>query len=440
MTRWFFTRAGGILLGLGLMAGPGWARKPPPKPLPIKLTAKISNRFNWDTKKDNLIEDTSRTTTEMIAQAKYLPNSHVQVVAGEWMVDNDLRPYNIYLNLSSDHVNFRLGNQIVRWGKADEISPLDVLNPEDLTLGFNRVRADRKIPVPMANLEFLSDAISLQGVFIPFFEKSIFKYTGDDWAYFDHLEKKYGTININEQEPAQTMKDAGYGGRLSGALGRFDLAFSYLNHRRDIPTLVGFPIPAPVIPGQVGGIEDLVKFSKFGFPPFIPPQPIQFRYDREERYGFEFETTAGSFGLRGDLSYVSSQSFTTQNLQEQWKPVITAVGGVDYSGPAGSYINVSVSQTQIRDYNALLAPTKEKTTAISAQFSLELMSGNVKLSYLGYMNVTDKSYYHNPKVNIGYIPNIGIEVGVDIYGGPPYSQTGFFGNNDQAYLALKYFF
>lgn len=332
MTRWFFTRAGGILLGLGLMAGPGWARKPPPKPLPIKLTAKISNRFNWDTKKDNLLEDTSRTTTEMIAQAKYLPNSHVQVVVGEWMVDNDLRPYNIYLNLSSDHVNFRLGNQIVRWGKADEISPLDVLNPEDLTLGFNRVRADRKIPVPMANLEFLSDAISLQGVFIPFFEKSIFKYTGDDWAYFDHLEKKYGPINIIEEEPAQTMKDAGYGGRLSGALWRFDLAFSYLNHRRDIPTLVGFPFSVPSVPGHTPSIEDLVVVSK------LTSQPLNFRYDREERYGFEFETTAGSLGIRGDLSYVSSQSFTTMNLQEQWKPVITAVGGVDYSGPAGSYV------------------------------------------------------------------------------------------------------
>jgi hypothetical protein len=167
-----------LLCFFAFVADPGWAAKAAPKPLPIKLTAKITNRFNWDTKKDNIYEDTSQTTMEINAQMKYLPNPNVQVVVGEWTADKKVRPYNIYVNLAYEHINFRLGNQIVRWGKADEISPLDVVNPEDLSLGFTRTRSDRKIPVPMANLEFLSDAISLQGIYIPFFQKSIFHYYG----------------------------------------------------------------------------------------------------------------------------------------------------------------------------------------------------------------------------------------------------------------------
>ncbi len=417
------------------MAGPGWAAKAAPKPLPVKLTAKITNRFNWDTKKDNIYEDTSQTTMEINAQLKYLPNPNVQVVAGEWTADKKVRPYNIYLNLAYEHVNFRLGNQIVRWGKADEISPLDVVNPEDLSLGFTRTRADRKIPVPMANLEFLSDAISLQGIYIRFFQKSIFHYSGDDWAYFGHLEKKYGPINIIEHEPAKTLRDANYGGRLSGTLGRLDLAFVYLNHRVDTPSMMPFPFPVPSVPGHEASIEDLVLVSS------QTGRPLQFQYLREELYGLEFETTAGSFGFRGDASYVSSRSFITSTLQELRKPVMTGVLGVDYNGSGGSYLNVSISQSRIRDYDPALGPTtREKTSILSSQLSLELFSGNIKLGYLGFSNLTDKSFYQNPKINISYIPNVGIEAGLEVYGGAPSTQIGFFDPNDQVYLNLSYFF
>lgn len=440
MSRFFFAlKISGVIGLVTFGAGLGWAAKTPPKPLPIKLTAKITNRFNWDTKKDNIYEDTSRTTMEINAQLKYLPNPNVQVVAGEWTADKKVRPYNIYLNLAYEHVNFRLGNQIVRWGKADEISPLDVVNPEDLSLGFTRTRADRKIPVPMANLEFLSDVISLQGVYIPYFQKSIFHYYGDDWAYFGHLEKKYGgSINIVEEEPAQTLREANYGGRLSGTIGRLDLALIYLNHRTDTPALMTFPLPPgwpPPPPGHEASVEDLVIASK------VLGQPLKFHYPREELYGLEFETTAGSFGFRGDASYVSSRSFVTSDLQEIGKPVITGVVGVDYNGAGGSYLNVSISQSRIRDYDPALGPTtKEKTSILSGQLSLELFSGNIKLGYLGFTNLTDKSFYQNPKINISYIPNVGIEAGLEVYGGAPSTQIGFFGPNDQVYLNLSYFF
>jgi hypothetical protein len=422
----------------GLLAcatGQAWAAKAAPKPLPIKLTAKITNRFNWDTKKDNPYEDTSGTTMELNAQVKYLPNPNVQIVAGEWTADKKVRPYNIYLNLAYEFINFRIGNQIVRWGKADEISPLDVVNPEDLSQGFTRQRADRKIPVPMANLEFLSDFFSLQGIYIPYFHKSIFHYTNDDWAYFDHLEKKYGAIDIREEEPAKTLRDAAYGGRLAGTIGRLDLAFVYLNHRVDTPSLMPFPFPIPPTPGHEPSLEDLVIASK------LTGQPLKFQYLREELYGLEFETTAGSFGFRGDASYVSSRSFITSSLQELRKPVLTGVLGVDYNGSGGSYINLSISQSRIRDYDPSLGPTtQERTSILSGQFSLEILSGNVKLGYLGFTNLTDKSFYQNPKINISYIPNVGIEGGVEIYGGSPSTQIGFFNPNDQVYLTLSYFF
>ncbi|MBK8870133.1 MAG: hypothetical protein KBD85_03305 [Elusimicrobia bacterium] len=412
----------------------GWAKKAPPKPLPVKLTAEIANRFNWDFKKDDPWEDTSQTTLDMTAQLKYLPNPVVQVVVGEWIVDGKIRPYNNYLNLAFNHVNLRLGNQIVRWGKADEISPLDVVNPEDLTRGFTRPRADRKIPTPIANMEFLTDVVSLQGIYIPFFESSEFHYTDNDWALFGHLDKTAPTFSVSEEIPAQTLRDAGYGGRLTAAIGRVDVAFVYLNHRRNLPSMKPYPFSIPGDPNKKSTPGDLVAVSTT-----TGAMPA-FHYLREELYGLEFETTVGSVGLRGDASYVSSQSFITATLQEQRRPVITGVLGFDYNGPNNFYINCSASHAQIQDYDESLAPNDESTSSMSGNLSWELLSGNIKLSYLGIFNLTDKSFFHNPKVNLNFIPNVGLEAGVDIYGGPPSTQIGFYDGNDQGYLSLSYFF
>lgn len=424
------------ILAFGILFVPsvGWAKKAPPKPLPVKLTAEIANRFNWDFKKEDVWEDTSETTLDMTAQLKYLPNPVVQIVAGEWIVDGKIRPYNNYLNLAFNHINLRLGNQIVRWGKADEISPLDVVNPEDLTRGFTRPRADRKIPTPIANAEFLTDVVSLQGIYIPFFEPSEFHYTDDDWAMFGHLDKTAPTFTVGEELPAQTLRDAGYGGRVTAAIGRVDVALVYLNHRRNLPSMKPYPFSIPEDRNKKSTPADLVALSTTtGTMP-------QFHYLREELYGLEFETTVGSVGLRGDASYVSSQSFITSTLQEQRRPVITGVLGFDYSGPNNFYINCSASHAQIQDYDESLAPNDKSSSTMSANLSIELLSGNIKLSYLGIINLTDNSFFHNPKVNLNFIPNVGLEAGVDIYGGAPYTQLGFFDGNDQGYLSLSYFF
>ena len=425
------------LLALLLWAGgaPLWAAKAPPRPMPVKLTAKLSNRFNWDLKRDNDYEDTSVTYTELNAEAKWLPNPRVQMVAGEWMVNGDLRPYNIFANFSTDHTNVRIGNQIVRWGKADEISALDSINPEDLTQGLTRDRASRKIPTPMINAELLSTYVSLQGIYAPYWEKSKFLKTGEDWAFFDHLERKYGTINVIEEERPKTLRDGTYGARLSGTLMRVDYAFSYLSHRRDIPSIKAFssPLPPHLVKDEPGTVEDLVKFS------LMSAQPVRFEYLREEVYGFEFETVAGPFGIRGDAAYVSSQSLVTDNLQTVRKPIVSYVVGADYNGPANTYFNVSYKRTEIKDYEKRISPPAV-TSEFSAEMTLELLNGNVRPAYRGYFNTTDNSHYQNPRVSIHYIPNITVEVGVDIYGGPANSQAGFFTANDQAYTLVRFFF
>lgn len=409
-------------------------RSGPPRAFPVKLAGKVTNRFNWDTARDSPLEDRHFTFTDAQIEATYRPSDRFQAVAGEWIQEGKARPYNIYANFTSDHLGLRIGNQIVRWGKSDEQSPLDNLNPEDLRLGLTRDRADRKIPVPMAKLDVHSDAVSVQGIYIPYFTPSEIQLYGSDWALFGHLERRYGPLPVALEERPKTLRDAAGGVKISGSLWRVDLAFSYLSRYRDLPTLRGFAVAPPPSPGRSPTLEDMVQWA------VVSGQKIRLRYVREEVWGAEFETVLGDLGLRGDVAYVSSQSYISAALTEVRKPELRYLVGVDYNGPAKSYLNVAVQQIFIQNFDPTLAPLHPRTTQLSGELRFEMFGGHVRPTFRGFYDFADKSYYQNPAVTVYYIPNVTLETGVDLYGGPPSSAAGFYDAADQAYLTIRFFF
>lgn len=56
--------------------------------------------------------------------------------------------------LNKGPFRFRIGKQIIRWGKTDEISPVDNVNSQDLRLFIIPTYEDRKIPNWIADVEF----------------------------------------------------------------------------------------------------------------------------------------------------------------------------------------------------------------------------------------------------------------------------------------------
>ncbi|MDA3789708.1 MAG: AMIN domain-containing protein, partial [Desulfobacula sp.] len=85
---------------------------------------------------------------------------------------------------NGENYGFSIGRQIIRWGKADQISPVDTLNPQDMREFIIPEYEERKIPIWMADLNLFFDKFILEGVFIPFFEKSRMDYFGTDWSIF----------------------------------------------------------------------------------------------------------------------------------------------------------------------------------------------------------------------------------------------------------------
>src|SRR5262249_21149343 len=148
----------------------------------------------------------------------------------------------------------------------------------------------------------------------------------------------------------------------------------------------------------------------------------------------------GSIGLRGDIAYVADKSFLTRALRAINRPVFQYVVGADYNGPSNLYINFQFSQSVIQDFEKTIIAFTKLTNEFNGTISKELFANNLKVAVRYFYNITRASYYVNPYVAIQYWPNVNIEVGGDMLGGPRDTPVGFFRDNEQAYITLKVFF
>jgi len=411
------------------------------------LRGQVWNRFAQDTKEHNRFEDDRYNHLEVQLEGKYVLTQTLQFVLGikanyfaynnnsDWHHDGEVSLYNAYVNLALSNVNVKVGNQVVLWGKADEISPLDNLNPEDMRDGFVRRRVERKIPIPMVHVEWSQDVYKLQGIFIPFFKRAKLDLRGTDWAFFDHIDDEIGPFAVVEEKPPKTLGNSEVGVRFAGKVRALDYAVSYLRTRADLPavdsltTPPGFqlPIPRPTV-------RDLARFAQ------ATGQTIHLTHNHQDVFGFEFETVLGSIGVRGDLAYVADKSFLTRALRAINRPVFQHVMGADYNGPSNLYVNFQFAQSVIQDYDKTILSFTKLTNEFYGTISKEVFANNLKVAFRYFYNITRASSYYNPSVVVQYWPNVTIELGGDVLGGPRDTVPGFFRGNDQVYVTLKIFF
>jgi hypothetical protein len=411
------------------------------------LRGQIWNRFTQDTKENNRFEDDRSDHLEVQLEGTYGLSQTLQFVLAmkanylAYNNDNDWHPagevslYNAYVNLALSHINVKVGNQVVIWGKADEISPLDNLNPEDLRDGFVRRRVERKIPIPMVQVEWSQDVYKFQGVFLPFFKRAKLDLRGTDWAFFDHLADELGPFAVAEDKPPKTLGNSEIGVRFAGKVQALDYAVSYLHTRADFPSVGSLTTPPGfqlTIPHPT--VRDLARFAQ------TTSQPIRLTHNHQDVLGLEFETVLGSIGLRGDFAYVTDKSFLTRALRAMNRPVFQYVVGADYNGPSNLYVNFQFSQSVIQGYEQTILSFAKLTNEFYGTISKELFAHNLKVAVRYFYNITRASYYYNSYVVVQYWPNVNIELDGDFLGGPRETIPGFFRDNDQVYVTLKSFF
>ncbi|MCU0821734.1 MAG: hypothetical protein MUC95_04575 [Spirochaetes bacterium] len=149
-----------------------------------------------------------------------------------------------YVSANYGAFELRAGEMIINWGRTDEINPIDVVNPEDLSEFYTIDKMERKMPVLLFNgLLYMGD-YTLQAVWIPFLEPAVIPSQGP-WAQGMLLDfrKNYPDIYANfdfDDRDGAGMRDINNSEtavRLTGLLGSFDFGLVFFYGFNDQPAI-----------------------------------------------------------------------------------------------------------------------------------------------------------------------------------------------------------
>jgi hypothetical protein len=332
--------------------------------------------------------------------------------------DHDLELFEAYAHYATPGWELRLGRQIVRWGKTDQISPVDNLNPQDMREFFIPDLEDRKLPNWMARTRLFPDdagplgAIALEAVFIPFPEENRFDWTGNTWAL---LGVENTGLRIDEDEPGQNPENPDYGLRAAATVAGWDLAVSWLAATEKTPRL--------------------------RLAPFNPKGPtLEADYGRQNIFGFEFETTLDSFGFRGEAAYFDRQSINTEDFDPASSPVAYWVIGLDYIGEADWYANVQLSHQHLFEYDEDTLFLERDNFALNIELNREFWRGNLMLKLDYALNLHNGSSFISPEVILTYFRNLELSLDTNLFFGPRDTLFGQYRDNDQVFLKATYHF
>jgi hypothetical protein len=181
----------------------------------------------------------------------------------------------MYGELHLGRFDIRAGQQVVAWGRADAFNPTDNITPKDYF-----VRSPEPDDMRLGNYLFrttfrINEFLSLEGIWVPVYRYSVYRYDLFDMPEFVSFHQPgYNTLTP-------------HGGNM--AL-KFDYYFPAVDG--SVSVFNGFDPQAGI---DVRNMNlDFVSGLSLG----LEPKPF-----RQTTIGADFATTAGQFGLRGELGF-----------------------------------------------------------------------------------------------------------------------------------------
>ena len=260
--------------------------------LSLSLEARLNSwsRLRFDARTDALAADRGGFTSDAI----------VRVTEG-------------WVETEGHAADLRVGVGRLAWGRLDEVSPSDVVNPIDSARFLLEGRSEARLPVAIVRGRiFPSERLTIEGVLVPVFERGRFDELDEPTSPFNLantivLPAGLATASRSPEhdEPTTRWENMSGGGRALMTFGRVDvtaLAFR------------GFdafgPITFELLPAAPVGQE--------GLPAEGPSPPVNAAMGRllehHPRFtivGADVETVSGEWAWRGEVVATTEKSFAS---------------------------------------------------------------------------------------------------------------------------------
>ena len=330
-----------------------------------------------------------------------------------------------YIDYYCDWATFRFGKQLMTWGKADEINPTDVLNPQDLS-NILEDKIIRKIGLFALKANWYIAGFDLETIWKPQFEAMELPQPGSKWSF--------PIIQEISEMPAPTypgddLDNTEWGLRLSKTISMFDFSLSFYDGLENIHT------PEMMYDPQI----DTMKVNRLLF-------------HRVRMIGADFAGSVKSIGIWGEGAYFITKD--EDGIDPTIKnPHIRFVLGSDYTFHNGLKVNVQFLQeiiTKIGDKAERVEEEKEISKlgvgfplqqALTTRIAQPFGSGDVhSIELFCIYDLKDEGFLAGPKIRYSPEDAVVLEVSASIFNGKSNSMFGRFSKNDAVSIKCIYSF
>ncbi len=186
------------------------------------------------------------TTDILLAKAGLSPKLEIfaddfHAVAGMNASYNALKPTTadfslseIYAEYAWEYFDFRIGRQLISWGKADGLEITDIICPRDYTKFLGSKYEESRIPTNAIQLRTFGSFYTIEGIWVPVYFSSLPKQDKtnpmNNIFFPSEIETKVGALKasytLNKTKPKHRIQDGEWGLRASFFFPVIDFSFS----------------------------------------------------------------------------------------------------------------------------------------------------------------------------------------------------------------------
>ena len=314
-----------------------------------------------------------------------------------------------YVNAYAGPFDFRIGHQVVVWGRADGWNPTDNITPRNMLIR-SPDEDDRRLANFLIRSYYNLHPVRLEAIWIPVYSPS---YIPTDLVPFPA-----GIVLGEPDYPDMKMKNSAFALRLNMELPAIDGSISYFNGHNPMPGIMA-EVPDIMTPDVV-----LNVFHK--------------SY-RMHIIGADFSTVvAGSWGLRGEMAYRRSHQdykmfIHIPNPDLQYVLGLDKELGKNFSlifQYIGRYVfdfeelEMPQNPAEIPSYeialkNRLISFQQYKVShSLSCRAAWELMNELLSIEVFGLVNFTSNETLFRPKMTYDIADALTFSLGAELYSGP----------------------
>lgn len=313
-----------------------------------------------------------------------------------------------YINAYIGKFDFRVGKQIVAWGKADGFNPTNNITPDDMT-----VRSPNADDIKLGNFLFktkfnINTKFNFEGVWIARYKGSILP--------LELTPLPQGITFGKPLYPDASLKNSAYAFKFNFIFPEIDGSVSYFNGYNPMP-----------------GIN-------FGSPEMLPDSTMSISFNtiayKQQVIGIDFSTTLNNYGLRGEIAYrVTEGDYEDKSYVPN--PDLQYVLGIDrtigdfsiIAQYVGCYVfdfkklyklgdTTLLMDYELKNYNRLFfGQTDEITHSVSLRSAVSLFYETLSVETFVMYNITTDELLLFPKISYLITDALKLSIGANYYYG-----------------------